>query len=177
MESNKNLCCLTSSIVFFSIVIFIATVCYIVFAIIGLVNTSLNKESDLCSDSHLWIYSLISLILLLKSKNTIAVLTQKEDDKNYNFIQTICEILILLGMCVWGAYEFFGVKCVNELNNTILYKTSFAYWIVNSILLFLLLLIMIIGFFSIVCITENNTTINTLIHEIKNIDNINNNID
>ena len=36
---------------------------------------------------------------------------------------------IPLGLSIWGGIEFYNVSCVNNLNDTILYKISYANWI------------------------------------------------
>jgi len=126
-----NLPCLTCSLVYISFGFLLLIIIYNIFAIIGLVETPLNIENELCINSHLWIYSLVSLILLFKIKITLSIFTN-------NNILTFFELLLSLGMFIWGIYEFFFVKCINKLNNTLLYKTTFAYWIVNIFLLILI---------------------------------------
>ena len=120
MEStDKNLYCVTCSIVIFSIVLLLLSIAYFVFAIVGLINTSFNEESHLCNGSHLWIYSLVSLILLMKTRNTVLLFNNKEDEKNN--LGIFIESSISLIMFIWGTYEFFCVNCVNNLYHTILY--------------------------------------------------------
>ena len=160
MESNRNLHCLTCSIVFFGILFFLLIVTFVVFTIFGL-----NEEIKSCDKSHLWIYSLVSLLLLLKLKNTMIVFT-----KNNNNIMRFIELLTLLGMITWGIYEFFYVDCVNELNDTILYKTSFIYLLVNIILLSILLLFIISDFITGLCLVTD-------LESIENKKNLNEKID
>jgi hypothetical protein len=137
METTENLYCLICLIVSSSIISFILSSIYIAFTIIGLVNTSYNEIYKLCKNSHLWIYNLVSLILFLVSMKNVHNSLQNQ---NNNYKQIIIQAIILLIISFWGAFEIFFVNCVNELDNTILYRTSFMYWLINTIMLFLLLL-------------------------------------
>ena len=133
MNSNdKDLCFTTCSIIIFGIGFIISIITFIIFLIIGLINTSLKETYDLCNESHLWIYGIVSLLLILKIKNTINIFIK--DD--YNTTYTRIEILINIVMFFWGIFEFFNIKCINNLNNTILYKTTLIYWIIVNIILF-----------------------------------------
>ena len=131
-----NLYYLSCSIVLFSIGFLSLLLTYIIIALIGIYDISSNSNLQKCNDSHLIIYSFITLILLVKINNTIICLTK---DKNEIYIYII-EIISTIIMCIWGIYEFFGVDCINHLTDTILYKSCFAYWIFNNILLTLILL-------------------------------------
>lgn len=131
-----NLYYLSCSIVLFSIGFLSLLLTYIIIALIGIYDISSNSNLQKCNDSHLIIYSFITLILLVKINNTIICLTK---DKNEIYIYII-EIISTIIMCIWGIYEFFGVDCINNLTDTILYKSCFAYWIFNNILLTLILL-------------------------------------
>lgn len=131
MTPNKKLHYITCSIVFFGILIFLLIIAFIVFSIIGLIN-----KSDACDESDLWLYSIVSLLLLLKIRNTMKVFT-----KNTNNIMIVIELLTLIGMVGWGFREFFYVDCTDKINDTLLYKTCFLYWVVNFILLVILLLV------------------------------------
>ena len=170
MESDNNLCCFTCSIILFSISLLALIITYIVFAIIGLVRTSLNIESELCHESNLWIYVLVSLILFLKINNVITIFKKPENDGETKYFQFLVEFGISLSMFIWGAYELFGVKCVNNLNNTILYKCAFGYWITSTILLGIIVSIIIIGLFTLIYVSfkENISNYNNLQDNNKN---------
>ena len=140
----SNLPCVACSIVFFSFGLLLLIIIYNIFAIIGLVETPIKIENKLCINSHLWIYSIISLILVFKIKITLSIFTN-------NYLLPF-ELLISLGMFSWGIYEFFFVKCIDKLNNTLLYKTTFIYWIVNIILLVLIIVFIIYKLIILSCI-------------------------
>jgi hypothetical protein len=177
MDLNyDNLCFLTCSIIIFAITFFILIITFIAFSIIGLINTSLEEEYSLCNKSHLCIYSIVSLLLILKMKYTIDVLFKDNSNKNEpsNIIVYI-EILINIGIIIWGAYEFYGINCVNNLNNTILYKTTFTYWIFNIILLSLQLVIYLKLISKIFTFYKSNIQVTNDLENNKNVNIIENN--
>ena len=144
-----------SCVVIFSITILCLVVTYLIFSVIGLINYYLNDEYYLCKKSHLWAYSMVSIILSYKVKdilnnlnfvdrfiinntnvkndviNTLNIFIKNDNNKD-NLI-LIIKILICISMFIWGTIEFFGVTCVNNLNKTILYKITFILWIIFSI--------------------------------------------
>ena len=160
-ENDYNLCCLGCFLILFVVGIFVFMTAYIVFAIIGLIGTSFNKEHELCNESHLWIYTLISLVLIgFAIKNTSYLMKMREiekereieflinTDKETNkrsYSKILFNFLISLGMFIWGAYEFFTIKCISNLNNTMLYKSAFAYWIFITIQSSLISIVFVAG--------------------------------
>ena len=79
-----------------------------------------------CEKSNLWYY--LTTIFIVNILNTQS---SNKDETN----RGIYLFLVLTGLFIWGAYELFGVNCVNELNTTLLYKLSLAYWITSCVLL------------------------------------------
>ena len=151
MDSEyENLYYLICSIIFISLGLFLSIISYIIFAIFGLINTSLHEQNELCSNSHLWIYSLVSLILLINVKNIIGDIIKEKADNNY----LIIKLSLLIFMIGWGGYEFYGIDCINKLSDTMLYKSSFAYWFCNIILL--VLFFIIFNFRNNTNVVENN---------------------
>lgn len=147
MQSNEqnliikrvNTCC---SILFtlFTIIICISLTLlptmYFIFSIIGLVNTPLSSQRKLCNESQIWIYSLTSLITMcdkiyLASLHDTKENTNDNADKYTKIIHTFCvlftTITINLIMTCWGIREFYYVECVDNLKDTVLYKTAFGY--------------------------------------------------
>jgi hypothetical protein len=122
---NNNKCsyltCEVLLIILSSIILVGSILTYIVFAIIGLINTPLEEQYNLCTTSNLWIYSIVSLLVLSNNILNIPKL-------NTNKILVI-RLLILIIMIIWGIYEFIIVNCVNNLRYTILYKVTIIYWI------------------------------------------------
>jgi hypothetical protein len=168
-NKDSNLFCITCSMIIFAIVLFALIITYIVFGIIALVRVSYDEQKDQCYGSNLWVYCLVSLILMGKINMTINNIKEKN-----NFIIQVIEILISIGMIIWGAYEFFGVDCVKNLNRT-LYSVTFAYWLAQ---------IIILGSLTVVCISivvrlkilgnKQNNNINKSINNInKSINNDN----
>jgi hypothetical protein len=132
--NKKSLWCLSFYIITFSLLVFILLIAYIVFLMIGLITTSIIDEYKLCNNSHLWIYSLILLLLILKIKNIFNIFTKDDYIKN-NYVLIFLDILINIGIIVWGIYEFYIIKCTINLSDTMLYKTTYICWIINIILL------------------------------------------
>ena len=120
-------------ILLFSIILVGLILTYIVFAIIGLINTPLEEQYNLCSNSNLWIYGIVSLLVLSNNILNIPKL-------NTNKI-LIIRFLILIIMIIWGIYEFIIVSCVNNLSYTILYKATIIYWIFQIFFLCVILYI------------------------------------
>ena len=134
---ESNLFCLTCLMLMFTIGLIIIIITYIVFAIIALIRVSLEKQKDLCYDSNLWFYCLISLILIPKINLTI------KNIKNNNLILKVIEILITIGIIIWGIYEFYDVNCINNLNDTILYSVTYVYWLSQIIFLGIITIIIL----------------------------------
>lgn len=142
------------SSVIFATIVFVGcialSIAFVVYEIVGMVNTPINKQHDICNSSQLWIYNLVSLILVLYKSNIYVNMQQEmkqESKKNENVI-TFCaflfEFLITLGMGIWGIHEFYNVSCVDELKNVILYKSAFIYFIFSIIYFIILCLLLFI---------------------------------
>ena len=129
-----------------AIIMLILLVTYVIFTIIGLIQISLNEQINICEQSHLWIYSLLSLIILLI--NCINKISENHINTNTNnkkkvIIYIFIQLFLSTLMILWGIYEFFGNICIDDLKSTILYKTSFLYWIVENIKFIILFLLFI----------------------------------
>jgi hypothetical protein len=115
--------------VIFTILLIISIITYIVFAIMALIRVSLDEQKNLCYNSNLWFYCCISIIIILKINITFKNIRNKKN------IILVIELLITIAMIVWGAYEFFGIDCTKNLNNTTLYLVTFIYWLSQIIFL------------------------------------------
>ena len=129
-----------------AIIMLILLLTYVIFTIIGLIQISLNEQINICEQSHLWIYSLLSLIILLI--NCINKISENHINTNTNnkkkvIIYIFIQLFLSTLMILWGIYEFFGNICIDDLKSTILYKTSFLYWIVENIKFIILFLLFI----------------------------------
>jgi hypothetical protein len=132
--NKKSLWCLSFYIITFTITIIILIITYIAFLMFGLITTSLIDEYNLCNSSHLWIYSLILLLLILKIKNILNIFTKDDYIKN-NYIIITLDILLNIGIIIWGVYEFYIINCTKNLSDTMLYKITYICWLINIILL------------------------------------------
>ena len=100
----------------------------LMFTFKALIETKWSDVSEVCQESNLWYYlTTIFIMCILDIKNIVS------NSKNrLNNINT--EFTISLGLFIWGLYEFVGIKCVNNLESTLLYKLSLSFWILSSIL-------------------------------------------
>ncbi len=101
-------------------------VAFFVFTFKALVETSCNDVNSVCKESNLWYYLTTIFIINVLSNN----------DNKKNYIEFFC---VNTGFFLWGLYELFGVKCVNNLHSTLLYEFSLSYWIFISVVLFLVI--------------------------------------
>jgi hypothetical protein len=97
--------------------LFAGSIIYFIFTVVGLVKESYNEQLNQCSNSHLWIYILVNLVV--NGLNAILVYysiykKQTCTDKE--------NLYVFLGLLAWGCYELFGVRCVENLQSTMLYK-------------------------------------------------------
>jgi hypothetical protein len=140
-----------------TVVFTISSIVFFVFAIKAIIETQWNDVTDLCEDSNLWYYLTSILVFNILNRNL-------NDDKEKNK-EVFIIVISLIGLFIWGAYELFGVKCINNLNTTLLYKLSLAYWIFVVVILGILILtIFCIGYlFSVdTSTTTNNVPISSL---------------
>ena len=168
LENESNVPCITLSIiVLLSLLCNLLTVTFIIFMIIGLIETPNSKINNTCSDSHLWYYLLVALIIALLL--ILQRINSKKDDPR-SLICSITEIILSIVMLIWGGYELFSVNCINHFNNTILYKISLAYWILIIIIYGIATTILI--FYKInkkkMLKEKINVNINDIVNNIKN---------
>ncbi len=121
------------SLIFFSIAICALSVTFFVYAIISLVRTSNNEQKDLCHRSSAWVYVLVHLILG-------GFIYQQGEDKGDNDVEklgkacwNLIKYLTILGLMSWGCYELWGISCVDQLKDKLLYIILQIYVIVDII--------------------------------------------
>ena len=124
------------TIIFFFIIAFAlclvgASVCFIVFGVIFLVED--YKVADKCSGSDLWEYVLVTLILTTSSKSYLY-------SENLGPINFICIGFIDLGLAIWGGIEICENTC-DELEKTNLWKFSISSFVLQLFLSTLLLVV------------------------------------
>jgi hypothetical protein len=122
-ELNNKWCkwCNIELVIVLTAIVFIcAPIVFIIFSIMALVNTSIYELHEMCPETNLWIYLLISLIIgiFINRKNT-ANNSSNEESKN-----TFSILIIPIGILCWGSYELWGVECVNEIKSNSIYTMS-----------------------------------------------------
>ena len=113
-ETNKcmdALWCCGPCVGITSLLVLIACVfAHVVYSIMALADISNTSIQDNCDSSNIWIFLLLTLILGSSSHvRTMKLLV--EDNRKSCLV--ICSILIQLSFASWGAYEVWGVDCVN----------------------------------------------------------------
>ena len=114
------------------------SVCFYVFILKAIIQTQWDDVSDVCEKSNLWYYLTTIFIISVMNPNDLI-----EKDKN---LYVCFLILIFLGLFIWGAYELFGIGCVDNLESTLLYKLSLTYWIFSCVCIGFLILSACFGF-------------------------------
>jgi len=97
---------------------------YIIFSIIALVNTSHKEIQDICPFSNIWIYLLLTLILNGGFFGTNIKAVDLKEDKKSGCCSSICTLLLQIGFLCWGAWEIWGVSCVDNIRPNIIYTMA-----------------------------------------------------
>jgi hypothetical protein len=127
LNKNNGLCMFLTIVVstlVSSISLIAGIIIFYIFSIVGLIYTPNDEVNQLCCNSNLWYYLTTGLVL-----NFINVIFYKNKDILFGHLEII--IFSLLGMICWGGYELFSISCINNLYDTILYKSSLTYWVFN----------------------------------------------
>jgi hypothetical protein len=92
---------------------------------------SLQSDIELwrqCKTSFLWLYVLISMLLMLITKLCIIYsITYKK------IIAGIIVMSIEIGLVIWGGFELYGGKLCNELDQNMLWKIGLASFLTNLV--------------------------------------------
>jgi hypothetical protein len=121
-----------------------------VFSIMGLCETPYKDVDELCPESNLWYFLLVLLIMNLSSGKS-AVKRFSDDSDSSNGCAALISLFIHIGYISWGTYEVFGVSCIDQLHDTLLWKASFASVVATWSVLGVAVLIMITLFLASMC--------------------------
>jgi len=105
--------------------VILGLITFTVFCIISISVISLKTTQNRCPDSDLWLYMLLSIVIPV----WLSLVASKKEKKT--MADSICMIISELSILCWGTYEVFGVSCVSNLEDILLYKMSFARIIVG----------------------------------------------
>jgi len=108
----------------------------LVYSIMALVETSNKELQSRCSETNLWIYLLI--ILLLGTYNQGRSINNLKT-KDSNKCMIVNTMLAQIGLLCWGSYELWGVDCVNEVSSNLIYTMVLinvvASWVLMGIMI------------------------------------------
>ena len=112
-----------------------AIITYIIFTIISLVDMSYKESKDLCKQSNLWIYLLISSYILLFTNK----IPNNNVQNDAGFVVKISlRYIYSLAFTIWGLYEFLDIQCVEELEDSLLYIMSIISLSIHCLILFIM---------------------------------------
>jgi hypothetical protein len=125
-QQNSECCgCLVVMLgVLFAIGLLGLGITYIVYVIISLCRTSYKEQKDMCEESNVWLYLLLSLIIGTMVNSSSAkskVKSSTSSSKNKSNVPVLVQVVCMLAFTIWGCVELFKVKCVGELKSTLLY--------------------------------------------------------
>ena len=129
-ESPSIICCLYTA----TIILFSCELAYLTFGIIYLIEDYIISKE--CTESNLWVYVLVSLILSAFSLN---IKSNNEDKKT---TALICNLFLLalinLSMTIWGGLELMTYsKSCKQLFESNLWNVGFASFVVQLFVSFL----------------------------------------
>ena len=128
-------CCLFCTLCTSGMALLGASISYLVFGIIFLIN-DYNIAKN-CNGSSLWAYVLVALILSFSRTNSKNV---RDDKNNVNYCVLVCLGLVECGLAIWGGIELFDKSC-NDLKETDLWKFGLVTFILQSFLSSIILFI------------------------------------
>ena len=120
--------CGICSVIIFALGAIGASIAYIVFSIMALVENNSNMISERCEKSNIWEFILTSLILNFISINNSKVQAKsasKEEDFVILFWILIFQILLSSVIGTWGSLEIYNSDCAKEkLSSLLIYKMA-----------------------------------------------------
>lgn len=141
-KSDRSECCILLSGGLFGLSLAVACICYVVFGILYLVQ-DYNVWNDCESDSNLWPYVLVGIILSLNKVNA------KDMDDSDAIITLCCGFLIELGLASWGGVELYDkIGNCTDLRESNLWKFGLATFILQLVFCAILLIIPLIMCFA-----------------------------
>lgn len=158
-ESPSTICCLY----IFTIILLFCELAYLTFGIIYLIK--FYDISNECTESNLWIYVLVSLILSTFSLN---IKSNNEDKKT---TALICSVFFLaltnVSMTIWGGLELMSYsKSCEQLFESNLWKVGLASFVVQLFVSFLTTIVHVCMFFYLTKM-ETRNTINIQQNDVK----------
>ena len=109
---------------------------YIVLSIMALADISNTSIQDNCGSSKIWIFLLLTLILgLTNHSHNFKNFVDNKDE----WCKIVCGSIIQLAFNSWGAYELWGVECVDTSNS--IYEMTNIYVIASFTISGLLLMV------------------------------------
>ena len=137
-----------------------ASIAYIVFSIMALVENNSNMISERCEKSNIWAFILTSIILNFISINNSKVQAKsssKEEDFAILFWNLIFQILLSTGIGTWGSLEIYNSDCAKQkLSSLLIYKMAEITTIIHLSLVGICIIV-IMGFIICVYKKENQT--------------------
>lgn len=88
-----------------------------IYMIKSLCDISYRDQKDLCPGSNAWLYLLFSISVFM---NVYGILNMWFDASSRK-AHLVGNAILLVATTGWGCVELFGVSCINELYNTLLY--------------------------------------------------------
>ena len=122
VDKQSSLC----RVLLISITIMIIGLSYLVLTVLGLVETDKLTIEQTCPNSSLWVYSLLSILLVPILNISLSKCTNKKNI--YNKILGHGMSILVSGLFLgWCVYEVFFIDCVKRtFSDTLLYKMSIS---------------------------------------------------
>uniref|UniRef100_A0A6C0EHS7 Transmembrane protein n=1 Tax=viral metagenome TaxID=1070528 RepID=A0A6C0EHS7_9ZZZZ len=137
-KSDRSECCILLSGGLFGLSLAVACICYVVFGILYLVQ-DYNVWNDCESDTNLWPYVLVAIILSLNKANA------KNMDDSDAIITLCCGFLLELGLASWGGVELYDkIGNCTDLRESNLWKFGLASFILQLVFCAIVLIIPLI---------------------------------
>ena len=151
-KPNKSLseeCCIVVSSGICATALVVSLICYVVFGILYLVQ-DYNVWTGCESNSYLWPYVLVAIILSLNKSN---VKNYGEDDQMATYIGGF---ILEFGLMCWGSVELFNkLDNCKDLRDSNLWKVGLATFILQLICCIILLCAPLILYFTKPSISKN----------------------
>ena len=154
-KSPSSELCIILSTALCGVILVVSFICYIVFSILYLVQ-DYNLWNNCESNSYLWPYVLVAIILSLNKSN----IKNSGDQEQLGSI--IAGFILEFGLMCWGGVELFNkLDNCQDLRDSNLWKVGLATFVLQLIVCVILLCIPIIIYFTISSVNKNaiNTTI------------------
>jgi len=131
VEQVRKIDCEKATIIVGRSLLFVFTLCYYVFSIKSLFDISYVEERKRCKISDLWCYlfsSLFGNLIFIK------IVTRLNENKLCIILSPNMYILgIKSSYILWGSLLFYGVPCLDDLADTLLFKMSLLQYMFDII--------------------------------------------